>query len=55
MTQPLPCMEITIINYEELGTVEISDDQLLIANRPVMNYTFTKNYYFMMGIIVIIP
>ena len=22
----------TIINYEELGTVEISDDQLLIAN-----------------------
>lgn len=39
----------TIINYEELETVEITDDQLLIASKPEMKYTFAKNYYFMMG------
>lgn len=39
----------TISNYEEQGIVEIIKDQLLIEGRPVMQYTFTKNYYFMMG------
>ena len=39
----------TITNYEEQGIVEIIEDQLLIAGKPVMQYTFAKNYYFMMG------
>lgn len=39
----------TISNYEEQGIVEIREDQLFIAGQPVMQYTFEKNYYFMMG------
>ena len=39
----------TITNYEELEKVEITDDQLLIASKPVMKYIFAKDYYFMMG------
>ena len=39
----------TITNYEEQGIIEIIEDQLLIAGKPVMQYTFAKNYYFMMG------
>lgn len=39
----------TISNYEEQGIVEIIEDQLFIAGQPVMQYTFEKNYYFMMG------
>ena len=39
----------TITNYEEQGIVEIIEDQLLIAGKPVVQYTFAKDYYFMMG------
>ena len=39
----------TISNYEEHGIVEIIDDQLLIDGKEVEQYTFSKNYYFMMG------
>ena len=39
----------TIINYEEQGIVEIKEDQLLIAGNQITQYTFAKNYYFMMG------
>ncbi len=39
----------TILDYEELEDTEISDDQLIIDGKPVTQYTFTKDYYFMMG------
>ncbi len=39
----------TIEDYEELDDVEIKDNQLLIDGAPVNQYTFKKDYYFMMG------
>ncbi len=39
----------TIEDYEELDNVDIKDNQLLIDGAPVNQYTFKKDYYFMMG------
>lgn len=39
----------TIKNYEELEDVKIDVDKLLINGSAVETYTFTKDYYFMMG------
>ncbi|MAN88435.1 MAG: S26 family signal peptidase [Algoriphagus sp.] len=39
----------TIKNYEGLDQVEIRGEQLFIDGKPVDSYTFTQNYYFMMG------
>lgn len=39
----------TIVDYEDLNDVEITDNQLLINGDPVSEYTFSKDYYFMMG------
>ena len=39
----------TIEDYEELDDVEIKDNQLLIDGKAVSQYTFRKDYYFMMG------
>jgi signal peptidase I len=39
----------TIMNYEDQDAVEIIKDQLLISGKLVTDYTFTKDYYFMMG------
>lgn len=39
----------TIRNYEELDDVKISIDKLTIDGREVSEYTFKKDYYFMMG------
>lgn len=39
----------TIQNYEDLNDVTIDVDKLIIDGHEVSSYTFTKNYYFMMG------
>ncbi len=39
----------TIENYEELDEVKIDLDKLFINGQQVSSYTFTKDYYFMMG------
>lgn len=39
----------TIIKYEHLDNVEVRDSTLYIDGKPVTEYTFTQNYYFMMG------
>lgn len=39
----------TIEDYEELDDVEIKENQLLIDGKAVSQYTFRKDYYFMMG------
>jgi len=39
----------TIVKYENQDGVEIKDGALLIDGKPVAEYTFTQNYYFMMG------
>tara|TARA_Y100001972_G_scaffold129212_1_gene195266 strand:+ start:7585 stop:9018 length:1434 start_codon:yes stop_codon:yes gene_type:complete len=39
----------TIEDYEELDDVVIRDNQLIIDGKAVSQYTFTKDYYFMMG------
>lgn len=39
----------TIEDYEDLEDVVIKDDKLLINGQEVSEYTFTKDYYFMMG------
>ncbi len=39
----------TIRNYEEAGDVTISEDQLIIDGEALTEYTFKKDYYFMMG------
>ena len=39
----------TIIDYEELEDVEIKDNQLIIDGQALNQYTFRKDYYFMMG------
>lgn len=39
----------TIKNYEGLDDVIIDIDQLIIDGNEVAEYTFTKDYYFMMG------
>lgn len=39
----------TIEDYEELDDIEIKDNQLIIDGNPVSQYTFRKDYYFMMG------
>jgi signal peptidase I len=38
-----------ILNYEWLDDVRMEDDQLFIDGKPVTEYTFKQNYYFMMG------
>jgi signal peptidase I len=39
----------TIRDYENLKNVELYEDQLTINGTPIQQYTFRKNYYFMMG------
>lgn len=39
----------TIEDYEELSDVKIDIDKLYINGEEVSDYTFTKDYYFMMG------
>ncbi|MEQ8583040.1 MAG: signal peptidase I [Marinoscillum sp.] len=39
----------TIQDYENLTDVEIDEDKLIIDGQEVSEYTFTKDYYFMMG------
>ena len=39
----------TIINHEELDNVEIKQGKLYLSGQAQQTYTFTKNYYFMMG------
>ncbi|WP_308706271.1 signal peptidase I [Marinoscillum sp. MHG1-6] len=39
----------TIKNYEELDDVKIDIDKLFINGQEVAEYTFTKDYFFMMG------
>ena len=39
----------TILNYEDLENVSIKDKQLFIDGAAVSNYTFKRDYYFMMG------
>ena len=39
----------SIKNYENQGTVVIDTDQLIINGESMSNYTFKKDYYFMMG------
>ncbi|XOV95126.1 MAG: signal peptidase I [Bacteroidota bacterium] len=39
----------TIEDYEELENVQITSDKLIIDGEAVSQYTFKKNYYFMMG------
>jgi len=39
----------TIKNYEEHESVEIKEDELFINGEKITQYTFNKNYYFMMG------
>lgn len=39
----------TIQNYEGLEDVDIDVDRLIIDGQEVSSYTFTKDYYFMMG------
>ncbi len=38
-----------ILNYEHLKDVVIEENKLLIKGEEVANYTFTQDYYFMMG------
>ncbi len=40
---------LLFLQYEEVDGVEIKDNKLLIDGNEVKNYTFKKNYYFMMG------
>ena len=39
----------TIEDYEDLEDVKIDVDKLIIDGKEVSEYTFTKDYYFMMG------
>ncbi|MEQ8471823.1 MAG: signal peptidase I [Marinoscillum sp.] len=39
----------TIEDYEDLDKVQIDVDKLIINGEEVSEYTFTKDYYFMMG------
>ncbi|MEQ8546970.1 MAG: signal peptidase I [Cyclobacteriaceae bacterium] len=39
----------TIRNYEDIDDIEIGLDELKIDGKTVANYTFSKDYYFMMG------
>ena len=39
----------TITNYEGWESVEIGSDKLSIDGNPLTEYTFTRDYYFMMG------
>lgn len=39
----------TIQNYEGWDEVQVTDDKLVIDGKPVTEYTFQQNYYFMMG------
>ncbi|MFY0686121.1 MAG: signal peptidase I [Cyclobacteriaceae bacterium] len=39
----------TIKYYEDLDDVQVSDTEIIINGAPISSYTFTKNYYFMMG------
>jgi signal peptidase I len=39
----------TIIDYEGLKDVKLENNKLLIDGKEVKDYTFTKDYYFMMG------
>ncbi|MEQ9302602.1 MAG: signal peptidase I [Marinoscillum sp.] len=39
----------TIEDYEDLDDVQIDVDKLIIDGQEVTEYTFTKDYYFMMG------
>ena len=39
----------TIADYEELGSVKVDIDKLIINGSEVSTYTFKKDYYFMMG------
>lgn len=39
----------TIRDYEDLGEVKLTKDQLSVDGKNVTAYTFTKDYYFMMG------
>ncbi|MFZ9046958.1 MAG: signal peptidase I, partial [Cyclobacteriaceae bacterium] len=39
----------TILNYEGHADVRIEEDQLFIDGEVVSEYTFNRNYYFMMG------
>lgn len=38
-----------ILNYEHLDDVRLEDGKLFIDGESVTSYTFTQNYYFMMG------
>jgi signal peptidase I len=39
----------TIKDYEHLDNVEIKDNKLLIDGKEVTEYTFSQNYYYMVG------
>ena len=39
----------TILDHEELANAHISQGKLYISDQPQSHYTFTKDYYFMMG------
>ncbi|WMJ74764.1 signal peptidase I [Cytophagaceae bacterium ABcell3] len=39
----------TIVNFEHLDNASVTNDQLFIDSEPVMEYTFTQDYYFMVG------
>ena len=41
--------ETTIARYEGLENVKVENGKLLIDGKVADNYTFTQNYYFMMG------
>ena len=39
----------TIANYEDWESVEMDKDKLMIDGNSITEYTFTRDYYFMMG------
>jgi signal peptidase I len=38
-----------IEQYEHAGTLELSGDKVTLNGKPITEYTFKMNYYFMMG------
>lgn len=38
-----------IIEYETKKSIEISNDTILIDNKPITKYKFSSNYYFLSG------
>jgi signal peptidase I len=41
--------KMPIEQYEHAGTLELSGDKVTLNGKPITEYTFKMNYYFMMG------